>query len=82
MTIRVKANRSSETKTNMESRHCNTKEEESQDHLGRCTGTEDLRKNLDMTKEHDHMVLLRRLTRKLRDIIKKEEHEKTLKKLL
>ena len=43
MTIRVKANRSSEFETNMDYRDCNTKEEESQDYLESFKGTEDLR---------------------------------------
>ena len=38
MTIRVKENWSSEFKTNMDRRHCNTKEEESQKHLEICKG--------------------------------------------
>ena len=42
ITIRVKPNRLSEFKTNMDCKYCNTKEEESRDHLERCTGTEDL----------------------------------------
>ena len=42
----------------MHCRHCNT----SEDHLGRRTGTTEMRKDLDMTKEHDTMVFLRKKT--------------------
>ena len=63
MTVRVKANRSSEFRNNMGCRHCNTDEVESQAHLETCAGTKDMRKDLDMTKENDHMIFWRKFER-------------------
>ena len=39
MTVRIKANRSSAFKGDMESRFCDSAEPESQEHLERCKGT-------------------------------------------
>ena len=69
----VKGNTSSTIRQNMECRHCNTTDEETQEHLEIRKGTEDLRKDLGLEKEHDHMLLWRKLTRRLKDIIKCEE---------
>ena len=63
----------------MNCRHCNTREEETHEHLEICPGTAHLRIKLDIEKEHDHMVLLRKLNRKLKEITAKEEHAKNIK---
>ena len=72
MTIRVKGNRTSAFRDNMDCRHCDTKEEETQEHLEVCKGTEDLRQDIDMNLniEHDKMVFWKKLTRRLSKIIK------------
>ena len=54
----------------------NEEEEEPHEHLE----TDDLRKNLYIEKEHDHMVFWRKLRRRLRDIISSEENENNMKK--
>ena len=80
MTVRVKANRSSEFINNMGCRQCKSEEVESQEHLETCAGTKDLRKNLDMT--NDYMIFWRKISKKLRDMIKNEETEELKNKLL
>ena len=60
MTRRVKGNRTSVFRDDMDCRHCDTKEE----HLEVCKGTEDIRKDIDMNIEHDKMMFWRKLTRR------------------
>ena len=82
MTVRVKANRSTEFRNNMGCRHCDTDKVESQAHLETWTGTHDMRKDLNLNIEKDHMVFWRRLSTKLRDLLKSEETEEMKNKLL
>ena len=46
MTVRVKADRSSAFRNNMECRHCKSREDESQKHSDICTGTTHERRGL------------------------------------
>ena len=71
----------------METHHLHTdmiwtadKEEETEEPLEKCKGTEDLRYKVDMEKDHNRMVFWRKLTKRLRDIIKHEEHAENMNK--
>ena len=64
----IKGNRSSKWKHDMACRLCTSGENETQDHLERCSFTKEMRENLDLTIREDKRVLWRRITRTLKDI--------------
>ena len=76
---RVKGNTTSVLKNNMNCRHCNLQEEETQEDLEVCEGTRDPRVKLDMNKEHTYMVFWRKLSRNLNEITNKESHAENMK---
>ena len=57
----------------MASRLCTSREDETQDHLERCSFTKEMRGNLNLTIREDKIVVWRRITRALKDIY---EHNK------
>ena len=81
MTVRIKANKSSEFRSNMGCRHCNTDEIEFQEHLEVCTGTKDLRVNLKMNVPNKHSIFWRRMSKRLKDLKKSGETEEMKEKM-
>ena len=59
---------SSSFRDNMQWRHCNSWEDETQEHLERCTFTSEMRRNLDLTKEREHLILWRKINKNLREL--------------
>ena len=59
MTVRVKANRTSEYSNNMGCRHCNTNEIESQEYLENCEGIKTLKGILNMSNPREHITFWR-----------------------
>ena len=52
----------------MACRLCTSREDETQDHLERCSFTKKMRGNLNLTLRVDKIVVWRRITRALKDI--------------
>ena len=63
-------------------RHCNTEEVESQTHLEICTGTKEMRNDLDMKIEKDQLAFRRKMSKKLRDLVKSDEYDEIKNKEL
>ena len=64
---RIKGNKSSMYRNNMACRLCKSGKNGTQEHLERCNFSKDM-KNLDLNMREDKIVLLRNITRALKDI--------------
>ena len=70
-TKNIKGNTSSSFRDNMQCRHCTSGEDETQEHLETCDFTSEMRRNLNLNKEREHMILWRKITKNLRELYKK-----------
>ena len=70
MTVRVKANRTSEYSNNMGCRHCNTNEIESQEYLENCEGIKTLKGRLNMSNPREHITFWRMMSKKMKELKK------------
>ena len=63
----IKGNRSSQWENRMHCRHCITGENETQEHLEKCTFFRKYRESLDLTIREHKLIFWRRVTRILKD---------------
>ena len=68
ITAHIKGNKSSMQKDNMQCQLCKSGEDETQEHLEKCDFTKEMRKNLNLGKREDKIVLWRKITRALKDL--------------
>ena len=68
----LKGNTSSTFRNNMQYRHCNSGEDETQEQLEKCKFIEAMRKKLDLENEREHMILWRKINRALTKLYKKQ----------
>ena len=61
----IKGNMSSMYRENMSCRYCSTGEEETQEHMETCESTTELREGLNLKIEREHIILWRKINRKL-----------------
>ena len=64
----IKGNRSSQWRNDMACRHCTSGENETQDHLERCSYFNTKREGLDLTIRMQKVIFWRRVTRTLKDL--------------
>ena len=62
---------SSSFRDNLKCSHCNSGEDETQEHLETCEYTSELRRNLDLTKKREHIILWRKINKNLRELYRK-----------
>ena len=77
MTLRIKANRCSTFRGKIECRHCNTGTDETQEHLGLCTGFSHEQRGLKMDTEKGKSIFWRRMAPKLK-LLTNEDNLKEL----
>ena len=56
---------SSAYRDNMSCRYCTSGEEETQEHMETCESTSEMRQRLNLTIEREHIILWRKINRKL-----------------
>ena len=81
MTIRIKANKSSAFRGNMECRQCDTGTDETQEHLELCTGFPHEQRGLKMNGENGKSIFWRRMAPKLKLLTKKDNFKELKQKI-